>query len=344
MVAVMVAGCKKEEEKAPPSPVTPAPMVKKDVPKPVEPVRAPAVKLTPTDEQDDARFGALFPASEKVEGWIKTAPVRGGDGAKIAEFLPQLGDVLASFSADSVAAAQYQRLYNNETETIKVILIKAASKKDAYGMMSVSCPGADILKPGEVWRMLGVNQVCVVKGDYFLIFSAGTTGDAEHLQAGLEMLIAKMNFEIPERAEIPMIIQVFQTEKMPAAATLFMHDLNGLNGPAGREIVQALDPQDLKRLNKLFALSPEVEFGVALYKSEDWLGPNIVWLVKYPTQEEAQAAYYRYRKETQAAAEGDTLMYNSFLKAPRGRFFLGTWTVETESLAHLTNEIEKYLP
>jgi hypothetical protein len=141
-----------------------------------------------------------------------------------------------------------------------------------------------------------------------------------------------------------MVVQVFQTEKMPAATTLFMHDLTALEGPAGKEIMNVVGKENIGRLNKLLSLGSEIEVGVAVYTSSDWLGPDVIWLVKYPDREKALEVHNHYRDVTRKAPASDRLLYNTFFKAPRGRFLLGTWTAESESLAHLTNEVEKYLP
>jgi hypothetical protein len=345
----MISGCKKQEEKKEPAPITPAPAVRQELPGPaVTPSKvetaAPAVVLSPADARDDASYVGFFPPSNKIEGWVKTSPVRGGDASRIGDFLPDLARVLSSFSAKSIAAAQYERVFNTDVETVKVIMIQAGSKKDAYGMMSVACPGNDILKPGEVRREVSGTQVCLVKGDYFMIFSGSTEADETHLQEGMENLMAKIAFEIPERAEIPMVVQVFQTEKMPAATTLYMHDFTGIEGPAGERILSIVGAENVDRLNQLLALNPEVEVGVAVYTKNKWIGPDVIWLIKYPDRDKAIEVHNRYRDVVRKSAAADKLMSNTFFKAPRGRFLLGTWTAECESLAHLTNDIEKYLP
>jgi hypothetical protein len=342
MGVVIVVGCNKQEDTASKVDESIAtPLVKKEMPRPA--MQKPAIVLTPMDSQDDIKYATFFPVSDRVVGWIKTSPVAGGDASKLGEYAPERANVLAAYGIESIAVAGYQRAYEGKIESVQAMLIKAKSKKDAYGLLSVSCPGQDILKPGEVWRTDGGEQM-MVKGDYFMLFSGVSNGDAEHLKAGVEMLMAKTAFEMSDRAEIPMIVQVFQVEDLPAETTLFVHELQGLEGPAGKEILDVIGQQELDRLNKILGLGKDVDLGIAIYKSDDWLGPNIIWLARYSTPEKAQGAYYRYRKVAKAAKESDKLMYNSFFKAPRGRFFLGTWTVESESLSHLTQKIEKYLP
>lgn len=349
VVAIAISGCKKQEEKKEPAPITPAPAVRQGLPAPAaehsnETAPLPSVVLTPADARDDAQYVGFFPPSNKIEGWVKTSPVRGGDSSRIGDFLPDLYQAFSSFSTQSIAVAQYQRIFNNNVETVKVIMIQASSKKDAYGLLSVACPGSDILKPGEVRREISGSQIGLVKGSYFMIFSGSSDGDSTHLHDGIQTLIAKIVFEIPERAEIPMVVQVFQTEKMPASTTLFMHDFTGIEGPAGKQILSLVGVENVDRLNQLLALNNDVEIGIAVYTKKSWIGPDVIWLIKYPDRDKAMEVHNRYRDVIRKASASDSLMSNTFFKAPRGRFLLGTWTAETESLAHLTNEIEKYLP
>jgi hypothetical protein len=367
MIAVAIVGCKKEEEKNKPAPMAPVQRTVPTVSEPTEtqsPIapaqsKTPAFKpemrvvpreipaLVPADSQDDARYASLFPASDKVDGWVKTFAVRGGDRSLIGDYLPKLEPIFSPYAVSSIATVQYQRIYEGTIETVKVVLVHAASRDDAYGMMSVACPGADILSAGEIRRQVRPSQVCIVKGTYFGIFAASIDGEGSnqaHLVEGLDRLIGKVMFEIPERAQTPMVIQVFQAEQLPAATTLFLRNLSSLEGPAGRNLIDLVGLTDLERMNSLLQLGPNTDFGVAIYENEQWLGPNVIWLAKYPTHEKAMEVYNKYRDLLKHATKDDQFLRNTFFKAPRGRFFLGVWTTETESLARLTNKIEQYLP
>jgi hypothetical protein len=308
-------------------------------------VREPLPELVPADAQDDARYAPLFPKSNKVDGWIKTFAVRGGDRSLIGDYLPKLEPILSPYAVDSIATVQYQRVYEDNVETVKIVLIRAASRSDAYGMMSVSCPGSDIFSTGEIRRQVQPGQICMVKGNYFGIFAGSTEARGQsHLTEGMDRLVGKVAFEIPERAEVPMVVQVFQTEQLPPATILFLRNLSSLEGPAGRNIVELVGMTDLERLNSLLQLGEKVDFSVALFENNQWLSPNVVWLAKYPTREKAMEVYNNYRNMLKKASKDDRFLRNTFFKAPRGRYFLGVWTMDTESMARLTNKIEKNLP
>jgi hypothetical protein len=357
MVAVTVVGCKKEEEKSQPAPMAPAqqtppaPAPQAQQPQTPQPkpemrvVREPLPELVPADAQDNARFASLFPKSNKIDGWVKTYAVRGGDRSLIGDYLPKLQPIFSPYAVDSIATVQYQRVYEDNVETVKIVLIRAASRSDAYGMMSVSCPGPDIFSTGEIRRQVQPGQICMIKGNYFGIFAGSTEAQGRsHLTEGMDRLVGKVAFEIPERAEVPMVVQVFQSEQMPPATILFLRNLSSLEGPAGRNIIELVGMTDLERMNSLLQLGEKVDFSVAVFENNQWLSPNVVWLAKYPTREKAMEVYNNYRDMLKKASKDDRFLRNTFFKAPRGRYFLGVWTMETESMARLTNKIEKYLP
>ncbi len=354
--SMVIGGCeKKEEGKAPIIPssgtVTPTGKAEESVvtstPQIKETKGLEESVLRAVDDKDDPKFALLFPGSEKTDRWVKTSPVAGGEfQKKLSDYLPDLDTILAPFAGESIATATYERMTDGKKETVKIFLIHAATSDDAYGMMSVSCPGPDSYRRGEVRRQAKPDEIFVAKGPYFGIFTGKTTGaDTKDLVEGLEMLTGKVLFELSNHAELPMIVQVLQTEKLPAGTVLFIRNLQSLKGPAGKDILAAIGSEDVERLNKILKLGPKVDFAVAAFTNKDWPGPDIVWIAKYPTREQALEVSHRYRKVLDNPKAGK-LDNNTLLKGPLVRFLLGTWTMETESLTqpHLMNLIQSFLP
>jgi hypothetical protein len=351
---LVIGGCEKKEEAKVPTtgPVSPAAAVEEprvtSTPEIKETRGLPESALRAVDDKDDPKYALLFPGSEKIGGWIKTVPVTGGAfQKKLSDFLPQLDTVLAPFAGESISTVTYERMVAGKVETVKVYLIRAATGDDAYGMMSVSCPGADVLGRGEVRRSEKPEEIFVAKGPYFGIFSGKTAGeDMKSLAEGVELLAGKVLFELPDHAEPPMIVQVFQTERLPSGTVLFLRNLQGLKGPAGKSILEAIGATDVERLNKLLKLGPKVEFAVAAFTNKDWPGPDVIWIAKYPTREQAIEVGRQYHKALNRVKSADKLDSNTLLKGPSGRFLLGTWTMETESATqpHLMNLVQSFLP
>ncbi|MFA5863827.1 MAG: hypothetical protein WC975_03980 [Phycisphaerae bacterium] len=344
--ALIVSGCGKsdEQKKTPVVPSAAAPVTAE----PENTTSESVSPLKPMDEKDDPRFALLFPDSDKVGGWIKTSAVAGGDIQKnLSEYLPRLAGVLSPFPAETIATVKYERIYQDKIESVTIYLIHAATGDDAYGMMSVCVPGADKHKPGEVRRQEKPDEIYAVKGPYFGIFTGQTRGeDRQHMIDGLELLTGKVLFELSDRAEPPRVVQSLQTEQLPAGTTLFMRSLESIKGPAGKEVIDSISLNNVEKLNKLLRLGPKVDFAVTVYTNKDWIGPDVIWLAEYPTREQALEVAKQYRKVLKKAKSSDKLDSNTLLKGPRGRFLLGTWTMDVESATnpHLMNQIQAYLP
>jgi len=334
---VAMNGCRKSEE--PKVPTTTQPGSTRTVEAPVTtepPLSGSGGSLSPADDKDDPQFGLLFPASRKAGDWVKTEPVRGDPFKALAEFLPNLAEYLAPFAGEVIATATYQRTAQGKIETAKVHIIRAKNADDAYGMMSVSSPGADVYRGGQVWRRPAAGQIRVAKGTYFGLFD----GPAD----GLDVLAEKMFFELADQAEVPMVVQLLQTERLPVKTTVFVRNLKSLQGPAGQDILKAVGLETFDKMNKLLRLGPNVDLAIALYTDPDWLGADVVWLAQYPTNNQALEVARRYRQVLNKPRLTDPLDRNTLLKGPLKRFLLGTWTMETESMAHLMNQIQGSLP
>ncbi len=299
--------------------------------------------LVAADDKDDLRFALLYPESKKVAEWIKTVPVTGGGADKLKSLIPELADILAPYAIENISMTQYERIYKGDTEKVRCWLIRAENSDDAYGMFSVSCKGVDSSQIGDAMRTDGTSGIFSVKGVYFGIFRAEGK-NKEHLKKGFERLAAKIMFEIASQGNPPMLVQLLTTEDMPDATVLFMRNLISMNGPAGKDIVKAIGLDDIEAMNKLLELGKTVDFAVASYENENWPGIDVLWIAKYPTAKQAMRVYVKYRKILRNASPDSKLHENTLLKAPRGRFLLGCWTMETESLGHLIGRVYEHLP
>ncbi len=340
LIVVVIPGCGKEEEKK-------KSKQGKIVSQAGKIEEKQKIKLIPMDDKDDVRFALFFPESNKVANWVKTIPVVGGEGKDAKKFIPTLVDILNPFGIESIATCQYKRIYNGKTEEANVCLIRARSSQDAYGMMSVCCPGSDRVEIGDGNRILGFNQLFVIKGPYLIILKGATTStNIEHLTDGMRLLAGKITFELSGPGGIPTLAQLLQVESLPEGNIIFLRDLISLKGPAGKGVIDELKLTDeyMKKLDELLELGSDVEFVIGSFESENWVGKDIIWLAKYPTKEQALKVYTKYRKVLRESEGKDEFMDNTLLKAPRGRILLGCWNMEAESLAHLINKVQEHLP
>lgn len=329
------SGCGREDKpaKKPAPPARPA-RVERTTPLP---------ELKPADDRDAADYAGLLLASDRTAGWTKTEPVRGAAGT--GPFVGELAAVLAPYRPVRTARATYQAYHDRAVERVEATIIEAPSTADAYGMLSVACPGEDMIKLANVYRQMGPEAICILRGKYLGLFKARTTGqDKDHLVKGLELLAGKIMFELPGRGGPPMLVSIFQSEQLPAARTFFLRDLASLRGPGGEGLVDEIGLADPKRMTKLLELGEDVEFALAAFEVKDWPGRDVVWLARYPTAQQARRVYAAYRKVLDGRSSTDALGNNTIIKPARRRFLLGCWTKEAESLALLTKAIEQHLP
>jgi hypothetical protein len=99
---------------------------------------------------------------------------------------------------------------------------------------------------------------------------------------------------------------------------------------------------DLAAVNRLLGLGEGTLMCISAYDVPEGRQPNVVWLVRYPTEKAAANAHERYSTHL-ARADGPTWASTNLLR-PHGRFLIGTWTIEEESLQYMMPRIRQLLP
>jgi len=335
--AVLCGGCK--EDQASEETISP----KSHEAKPAETVSQP--KLVPADDKDQPRFALLFPTSGKAGDWIKIEPVVGGTAELLEDLIGHNAQWLTGFHIESCAGATYRRIVDGELQTVKVVLITAATNDDAYGILTVSSPGVDKVRFGDVLcRSNSPNVLHAVKGNYYVRFQ-GSGKDIARLTKGMDLLAGKMTFDLVGRSTPPTAVQVLLSDVKQPQWVFFVRDLRSLSSPAARKLLTDVPIKDPASLNKLLKM-PSTQTGMAIvsYKVPEWPSENVVWVAVYPSAEIARQAYVQYAKVIESATQADPLHRNTMLKPTRSNFLLGCWTAEAESLAHLLPKISARLP
>ena len=330
--AVVLAGCGKEEKKATDE-KKPVQVERETFGKPVPP------PLQSADEQDNPEYKRLFPASEKASGWTKTEPVRGGPAGQLNEYLPKLVAALSPYKPKTVATATYKRFYDERLATAHAYLVQASNTDDAYGMLSVICPGQDDSKIGDVYRQAG-DQICVARGDYLGLFEGDSTDPDD-----LISLAAKTMFALPGRGGAPDVVKLLQGDPLPAGRVFFLRDLSSMAGPAGKGLLGDVGLRSAEGMTQLLELGPSVAFALAAFPVKNWSGSDMVWIAKYPSAEHAHTVYLKYKSVLSEASPESKLHESTVLQQPKGPYLVGCWTAEADSLAgFLTSAVYQRLP
>ena len=97
-----------------------------------------------------------------------------------------------------------------------------------------------------------------------------------------------------------------------------------------------------EQIDKLLGLNRDTLMAVAHYPGQAGGGPNRPWLVRYDGAEEARAAHQRYRAYLNRST--DPAAADTPLATLKGRYLIGTWSAEEESISRLLPQIRQRLP
>jgi len=336
LITVLIAGCGRDEEEPAGKPNGPAGRTQ------VSPTGAPAAPtpaLEPADARDQAPYAQWFPTSEKLKEWTKTQAVRGNQGENVAQLLPEAAGLVRPYRINAAAAATYQRYARGDLQAVEVTIIEAANGQDAYGIMTVLCPGQDQIKIADVYRLAGPGQICALRGNYLGIFADRTTSQTRLTDEALEEFAGKVMFNLPGRGGAPVLVQIFQAEGLPPADTYYVYGLTSLP----QDLRTQIGMDNPEALTELLKLNPQTPLAVGAFQVEDWPSRNVAWIVSYASHEQAQEVYRNYQDMLKLPTTSP-LHRNTIVLAPRGRYLLGSWTADAESLVHILSEIAKHLP
>jgi hypothetical protein len=80
---------------------------------------------------------------------------------------------------------------------------------------------------------------------------------------------------------------------------------------------------------------------IAAYRVRGAARPNLVWVVRYDSPDEARKAYDRYQGFLEKATDRQSA--STMVLKPSGRYLLGTWTAEEESLGPVLPKLKSNL-
>ena len=313
------------------------------------------VVLKPADDQDQTELTLLFPPSDKIGDWIKTGPVTGGgaDNLKNCPGIP--ADLLGSFGTEFCATAVYERIVDGHKQRLDVALIRAQTTDDAYGILTVLCPGKDTGRFGDVCRSVAPAQLHVVKGNFYVQFrgsivdrpDAQTPNDLAGMNKDIELFAGKMIFKPLGRGGPPLTVQVLMVESQIPSQVFFVRSLSALAGPVGNKLLDSINLANPAAMDRLLGLSDgQASLAIAVYKLPNWPGKNVVWLATYRDAQQAQEVFLKYDKVIHQRSEQSALHMNTLLKPTDDKYLLGCWTAETESLdqARMLQKIYPRLP
>ena len=99
---------------------------------------------------------------------------------------------------------------------------------------------------------------------------------------------------------------------------------------------------EVDTVSRVLGLDGSAVMCIAAYDVPIARRSNVIWLVQYPDAESAKAAHGRYQQYLAGAAVRSA--QSTTMLEPRGRYLVGTWTAEEESLQYMMPRVAEMLP
>jgi len=328
LVVLLVSGCRRQ---------TPASSTTQPD-ETIEPVSASPTGsevVVSQDALDDPNAPICLPKSNVVGNWVKHVAVRVAIPGELDELLGDQAASLEYFRLKRGASCVYR---DEQGQLAYVELLETYTPEDAFGVLSVQCTSSEILPVGQLTRVdtaMGYHLHCW-KGNYYVHVYSFVTGDPA-LRSALADLLAKIVFEMPT-GSLPAWVRALPNElRMPGQQWL-VRSARSLTLPAAAEVPVA----DPALIDRLLGLDKDTAVLVTAYAQPGLAGPNYVWVVRYPTANDARQAYRRYARAVEDAAP-DSQLGDTLLLAPHNVMLVGTWTAQRESLMHVLPRIRAAL-
>lgn len=302
--------------------------------------RTPRAALPPGADGRDAPGSPNFlPRSGDLDGWVKVEPVVAADATQVARIVSaDAAARLKNFALDSAAACTYGFYHGGgEPLMIRLVAYSARSPDDGYGIATILSNAPQSESCGGLCRVESQprTRYVVWQGRVAIDATADRGGDVgrDDLRRFLLHIVSRIPRENP-----PAI-----TLAMPTATSL----------PGRQWLVRhlaALDPRqiglnpplDFGQMSNLLGLGSQTLMYVGSHELRGARRPNTVWIVQYPS---AIAARDAHRRIERFLADNPSAAWQSTnVLKPVGRFLVGTWTAEEESLQSIMPKIAAVLP
>lgn len=350
VLLITVGACERNPARPPESPPPAAkresPPARSSLPDMLGPAPL-APRLPPgVDDRDDPDAPAALPRSYDVAGWVKDQPVRVARPDELAAIVAHatVRAAIESYRLQSAARCVYR--YNPGTEgaplRLDVLWFQMVDPDDAFGLFSAMAPplrnaNADGSLTAEHEGSDGGIRLFGWQGHVCLHMTVLSDDESDTLAGAARSLRARILFSIP-RADPPALLRILPREnRLPGHEWL-------LRGSAamrllGTETLPAIPPETL---DTVLGLDGNAVLAVAAYETEPNEPPNYVWIAEYADDSQANRAVERYRARLDAPQDG--IDQDTLLGDRSGRYVIGTWTVEQESVQHILPRIAAGLP
>ncbi|MBN1347288.1 MAG: hypothetical protein JXQ73_31650 [Phycisphaerae bacterium] len=290
-------------------------------------------------EQDAPDAPPFLRRAELASNWVKHKAVETGVPGKWDGIIPaKIAPLIAPYQIKQVATCEYARSKAPEL-VAELLSIEAHRCEDACGIFSVLATGELSKEQGQLARTdkRGKSWVRHIwRGRHYLRVTVPNGGGGVGAGEACEPLIQQVTLLIPDSAP-PELTEALPRPGLDSEGVWLIRDWISLTGPGASE----LKPLPSRQTSALLGLDKDSLMAIATYRVKGATRPNRVWVVQYDSPDQAKEAYKRYSTFLRGPAgpEADSTM----LLAPRGKYLVGTWTAEEESLAPVLPKLQSNL-
>ena len=343
LAALTTSACDKK-----PSAEKPASQEQNEQRSPEQPVPTKPAPAIAQPAKDAAATPSWLPQREEIPGWVRTSSVEVVQPEQWGDMKDDpLRDCVGAHAIQAVLTFQYKSVLPPPGGTLaEVTLCEAETSDHAFGLSTCMMPA----QPRD--RLVG-SMSCVERagqsqvihgwqGKYYIRVRTKLPVEPRP-QVSVERLAGRLVRPIPT-AEPPMMLSYFPPEKRIAGRTwLVGKHLQALPSDVQKQILRGSTRESTQALG----LGPETVMAVAAYDPGEGEKPNYVWIVEYPTGQEASAALGRYKSILRTIKPTPLVLMDMQRGADgkvSGRFLCGTWTADQESIMHVLPRIVEKLP
>lgn len=299
------------------------------------------IELKPVDGEDSVGAPESLPKSGEIGGWVKVEPVRVVAPSALAEIVAlQDATRFARFRLTSAALCTYalpRDAGGGRPAQAHVLLVETETPSDAFGLLTCQSTSSQTANVGGETRIdheEGVHlhgwQGCHYVHVWSEPAALSTVGELLPLHSHIVGKLAGDG--------APELVDVLPQETSDTGRRWLVRHLGSL----APHMLPAAALPDTEKVSELLGLNRDTLMCIAAYDVPDAQGPNIVFVVRYPSESAANAAYLDYAAFL-VNAVGPSWESTNLLK-PRGTFLVGTWTAEEESLQYMMPRVERRLP
>jgi len=291
-------------------------------------------KTTPPEEETSeevaqgphAELIAVFPTDKDVADWapsgeavdVYALTADPEQGVKpLADDVGSAADIYGQYGFVKSGTCRYERGQSGEAVTLR--LFEMESPSEAFGVFSIQAEGTKFPTLGLAARMT-TKTLAFVKGRSFVLIEYDGPGDGTNVLMDFGRWVAD---QITSRGYRPSIMESFP----PGSVQDQRYYLHAFDTLALLNFVPKADPG---RLRGALGLGPQTDVAIIGYPTAAPETPNYLFLVRYPTEADAEAAYQRYTAYLDGSE--DPAERNVAVAPPVRMYLAGTLNAEENSI------------